>query len=145
MFSKQHLAFTKELLNPLVSDYLSERKELNEFYDFFPDKEGFTNALSAIQMEKYNRTLLAEVLTEQSKRVKNTSTVSNNNIQLLLKENTFTITTGHQLCLFTGPLYFIYKIFSVITLCENLKSEFPENNFLPVYWIACEEYDFAAV
>lgn len=145
MLSKQTLELKKELLNPLVFDYLSERNELNEFYDFFPDKEGFRNAIDAIQLEKYDRTLLVEVLTEQSKRVKNTSSSSNNNIQLLLKENTFTITTGHQLCLFTGPLYFIYKIFSVINLCEKLRTEFPDNNFVPVYWMASEDHDFEEV
>lgn len=145
MLSKQTLELKKELINSLVFDYLSERKELNDFYDFYPDKEGYRNALSAIQLEKYNRTLLVEVLAEQSKRVKNTTIASDKNIQLLLKENTFTITTGHQLCLFTGPLYFIYKIFSVINLCEKLKSEFPENNFVPVYWMASEDHDFEEV
>lgn len=145
MLSKQNLELKKEFLNPLVSDYLSERKELNEFYDFFPDLEGFTNAMSSIQMEKYYRSLLVEVLTEQNKRTNNTSAASGNNIQLLLKENTFTVTTGHQLCLFTGPLYFIYKIFSVINLCEKLKAEYPENNFVPVYWLASEDHDFEEV
>lgn len=145
MLSKQNFPLKKELLNSLVFDYLSGKKKLNDFYDFFPDKEGFGNALSAIQMEKYNRALLVEVLNEQSKRVKNASDPSNKNIQLLLKENTFTITTGHQLCLFTGPLYFIYKIISIINLCEKLKTEFPETNFVPVYWMASEDHDFEEV
>jgi bacillithiol biosynthesis cysteine-adding enzyme BshC len=145
MLSKKDLELKKGFLNPLVFDYLSERKELNEFYDFFPDKEGFRNAIDSIQLEKYGRALLVEILKEQSKRVKNTSALSENNIQLLLKENTFTITTGHQLCLFTGPLYFIYKIFSVINLCEKLGSEFPEQHFVPVYWMASEDHDFEEV
>jgi bacillithiol biosynthesis cysteine-adding enzyme BshC len=145
MLSKQDLAFRKELVNPLVFDYLSEKKELNEFYDFFPDKEGYRNALSAIQMEKYDRALLVKELRLQNQRVNNSATASEKNIELLLEDNTFTITTGHQLCLFTGPLYFIYKIFSVINLCEKLKSEFPEYNFVPVYWMASEDHDFAEV
>ncbi len=145
MLSKRDIEFKKEFFNPLVYDYLSEHKELFGLYDFFPDREGFTNAVSAIQMEKYNRALLVEVLTEQSKRVKNTSSASEKNIRLLSKENTFTVTTGHQLCLFTGPLYFIYKIFSVINLCEKLKQEFPDQNFVPVYWMASEDHDFEEV
>ena len=31
-------------------------------------------------------------------------------ISLLKEENTYTVTTGHQLCLFGGPLYFFIKI-----------------------------------
>ena len=36
--------------------------------------------------------------------------IQKKNIDNLLEKNTFTITTGHQLNLLTGPLYFIYKI-----------------------------------
>lgn len=145
MFSKQNLPLKKELLNSLVFDYLSDKKELNGFYNFFPDKGGFRNAIDAIRTRKYDRSLLTGILREQCKNVKNTSPASEKNIELLLNENTYTITTGHQLCLFTGPLYFIYKIFSVINLSEKLKNEFPENNFVPVYWMASEDHDFEEV
>ena len=63
----------------------------------------------------------------------------------LLEKNTFTITTGHQLNLLTGPLYFIYKIISVINLCENMQKNNPENNFVPVFWMASEDHDFAEI
>lgn len=145
MLSKQNLELKKELLNSLTYDYLSKKKELDEFYYFFPDKTGYKKAIEAVKKVKYNRGILVEVLNEQSKLVKNTSAASVKNIQLILKENTFTVTTGHQLCLFTGPLYFIYKIFSVINLCEKLKSEFPETDFVPVYWMASEDHDFEEV
>jgi bacillithiol biosynthesis cysteine-adding enzyme BshC len=132
-------------MNPLVFDYLSKKTELNAFYNYFPDTAGYRNAIGAIRKIKFNRTLLVDVLAEQSKEVENTSAASEKNIQLLLKENAFTITTGHQLCLFTGPLYFIYKILSVINLCEKLKQEFPEQDFVPVYWMASEDHDFEEV
>ncbi|HBS12012.1 MAG TPA: bacillithiol biosynthesis cysteine-adding enzyme BshC, partial [Flavobacteriaceae bacterium] len=64
------------------------------------------------------------------------------NIQSLLSKNTFTITTGHQLNLFTGPLYFLYKIVSVLNLVEQLKIEFSDHNFVPIYWMASEDHDF---
>ena len=64
------------------------------------------------------------------------------NIELLEKENTFTITTGHQLNLFTGPLYFLYKIISAINLAKELKAKYPKYNFVPVYWMATEDHDF---
>jgi len=67
------------------------------------------------------------------------------NLNLIEDSNTFTITTGHQLCLMTGPLYFIYKILHVIKLAEELKLAFPEQHFIPVYWMASEDHDFEEI
>ena len=64
------------------------------------------------------------------------------NIQLLKLSNTYTITTGHQLNLFTGPLYFLYKIASTINLCKELRQKYPTQNFVPIYWMATEDHDF---
>ena len=145
MLSVKSLALKKEFFNSLIFDYLSRKKELEDLYAFFPDKEGYKKALNAIKKFKYDRSLLVEELSAQAKLVKNTSGATNKNIRSLKDENTFTIVTGHQLCLFTGPLYFIYKIFSAINLCEALKKEFPENDFVPVYWLAGEDHDFEEV
>ncbi|WP_416171478.1 bacillithiol biosynthesis protein BshC [Algoriphagus boritolerans] len=60
-------------------------------------------------------------------------------------KKTFTVTTGHQLNLFTGPLYFIYKIVSTINLAKNLQSAYPEYHFVPVYWMASEDHDFEEI
>src|SRR5690606_21269725 len=67
------------------------------------------------------------------------------NLEALLQENTFSITTGHQLNLFTGPLYFLYKIISAINLASALKEKYSENNFVPVYWMATEDHDFEEI
>jgi bacillithiol biosynthesis cysteine-adding enzyme BshC len=69
----------------------------------------------------------------------------NQNIDSLLNEQTFTITTGHQLNLLTGPIYFIYKILHVIRLAEELKKMHPKNHFVPVYWMASEDHDFEEI
>ena len=67
------------------------------------------------------------------------------NIELLKSEKTYTITTGHQLNLFTGPAYFLYKIASTINLCKQLKETYSEYNFVPVYWMATEDHDFEEI
>lgn len=67
------------------------------------------------------------------------------NIKLLENKDTFTITTGHQLNLFTGPLYFLYKILSTINLSETLAEQFPLQRFVPVYWMATEDHDFEEI
>jgi bacillithiol biosynthesis cysteine-adding enzyme BshC len=90
------------------------------------------------------RTLLTEVLEEKYKGL-SVSDKLKNNLALLQDPNTFTITTGHQLCLLTGPLYFIYKILHVIKLSTDLNAKFPEQHFVPVYWMASEDHDFEEI
>lgn len=66
-------------------------------------------------------------------------------IKKLKNKNTYTVTTGHQLNLFTGPLYFFYKIIDTINICRKLKSKYPENDFIPFYWMASEDHDFKEI
>ena len=51
--------------------------------------------------------------------------ISLSQIKKLAEEKTFTVSTGHQLSLFTGNLYFIYKILQTINLAEQLQKENP--------------------
>ena len=62
-------------------------------------------------------------------------------IALLKEENTYTVTTGHQLCLYGGPLYFFIKIIHTIRLSEVLKEQYPNYNFIPIFWMASEDHD----
>lgn len=67
------------------------------------------------------------------------------NLELLRDTTTFTVTTGHQLSLLTGPLYFIYKIIHVLKLTEKWKAVYPEYNFVPIFWLASEDHDFEEI
>jgi bacillithiol biosynthesis cysteine-adding enzyme BshC len=66
-------------------------------------------------------------------------------LALLADKNTYTVTTGHQLCLATGPLYFVYKIITTILLAKKLKKQFPYCHFIPVFWLASEDHDFSEI
>jgi len=125
--------------------YLNNDPTLNPFKSYNPDLQGFSQLLAS-KKKNTNRKVLAEVFTAQYSRL--VSPVHANvseNIALLLQENTFTVCTGHQLNLFTGPLYFIFKIVTAINLAKELKSNFPDKNFVPVYWMATEDHDFAEI
>ena len=37
------------------------------------------------------------------------------------------------------------EIITTINLSEQLKSEYPEYNFVPIYWMASEDHDFDEV
>jgi len=131
---------------PLIIDYLDEKESLRSFYNRFPKLENFEDQIK--EKKKFftanQRNILVEVLKDQYKDLQ-TSEAVNGHIKLLSKENTFTITTGHQLNLFTGPLYFLYKIVSTINLAKDLQDKYPDQNFVPIYWMATEDHDFAEI
>lgn len=130
----------------LICDYLEEKPSLNQFYNQFPKIENFKLQIDAKQkfVREQTRTTLVKVVNDQYQNIK-TSSLTTKNIVALKLQNTFTITTGHQLNLFTGPLYFLYKIISTINLTTQLKHEYPESNFVPVYWMATEDHDFEEI
>jgi len=130
----------------LMIDYLDEKPELKQLYNRFPKIENFKQQIEEKQQNfsfEIRQILVSELEKQYSKFEVSESTL--NNIKLLNNSNTFTVTTGHQLNLFTGPLYFLYKIVSTINLCKQLKSEYPENNFVPIYWMATEDHDFEEI
>ena len=132
--------------NKVMCDYLDKKEDLSEFYNNFPDVKGFEKQIKS-KWESFSnpsRNVLVKSLQEQYQGVQ-TSKLTLENIELLKKNNTFTVTTGHQLNLFTGPLYFLYKIVSAINLAKKLTKEFPECNFVPVYWMATEDHDFEEI
>lgn len=135
--SKIELAATGKF-SKLFLDYLNRNDNLNPFYNFYPELESFKKAIPYVSQHTYNRKILVETIHDQYKFIKNKP----DGIDLLSEDKTFTVCTGHQLCLFTGPLYFIHKILSTINLAEELKIRFPEYNFVPIFWPASEDHDF---
>ncbi|APY09794.1 bacillithiol biosynthesis cysteine-adding enzyme BshC [Seonamhaeicola sp. S2-3] len=129
----------------LICNYIDGNPDLKPFYNRFPEVDNFQVQIKEKQqsalVSNSNRNVLVKVLKEQYKNL-NTSDLTLQNIEALKSDKTFTITTGHQLNLFTGPLYFLYKIVSTINLTKELKKQYPEFNFVPVYWMATEDHDF---
>ncbi len=129
-----------------ICEYLDENPELQEFYHRFPKLENFQHQIKEKEhsFPDKNRIVLSEALSKQYEKVA-TSDMTLENIALLKKDTTFTITTGHQLNLFTGPLYFLYKIISTINLTKILKEKYPKYDFVPIYWMATEDHDFEEI
>lgn len=127
----------------LICDYLDQKEELKPFYNRFPNLKNFAGQIEekANQFPEANRTVLYDSLKDQYNGI-TTSKKTQDHIIQLKEPITFTVTTGHQLNLFTGPLYFLYKIISTINLTKDLKKEYPKYNFVPVYWMATEDHDF---
>ncbi|MDA9597291.1 bacillithiol biosynthesis cysteine-adding enzyme BshC, partial [Flavobacteriaceae bacterium] len=114
-----HIPFIETgYFSELMSDYLTDKKELQSFHSGIPS---FKNLYKqAVKKKKaYPREIrktLCKSLRQQYSEIE-MGTAVDENLQLLENDNTLTVTTGHQLCLMTGPLYFIYKIVSTLKLC----------------------------
>jgi bacillithiol biosynthesis cysteine-adding enzyme BshC len=130
----------------LIIDYLDQKSTLDEVYNRFPKLENFEAQIleKGNNYNQENRKLLVAELQKQHQNTM-TSEATQNNITALGKSNTFTITTGHQLNLFSGPMYFLYKIISTINLARELKAKYPNSNFVPIYWMATEDHDFEEI
>jgi len=130
-----------QILPTLIHDYISGNEKLKSFYGNHPTVAGFKKQIETKQFSADNRKVLVEVLQQQYQNL-NATEKTRQNIQLLLNENTFTVTTAHQTNVFTGPLYYIYKILHAVKLADELKREFSSRHFVPVYWMGCEDHDF---
>lgn len=130
----------------LINDYLDKKNILESLYNRFPNLESFEEQIAEkkTNYDSKNRVILVSVLQQQYSKIA-VSDLTKQNIESLSSENTFTITTGHQLNLFTGPLYFLYKIISTINLTQELKAKYPNYNFVPIYWMATEDHDFEEI
>jgi len=129
--------------NPFFLDFVNQKEPLKKFYYRYPFKENFKEQITEKQkaFSPNTRQILVKALNKQYQNLTLAEPASNN-INLLSKQQTFTITTGHQLNIFTGPLYFIYKIVTVINTCKQLKIQYPDYNFVPIYWMASEDHDY---
>src|ERR1044072_3407565 len=124
----------------IIIDYLNQSPAIKPFYTHPVTSEGMAAAIQDRQLAQPNRALLGKELQEQYKGIETSAQVQQN-IQQLLQPNTFTITTAHQPAIFTGHLYFIYKIVHVIKLADRLKKEYPDKHFVPVFWMVSEDAD----
>ena len=124
----------------IILDYIDQVKELRPFFLHSPDIEGFKHAIEKRRNFKTDREALMHVLTEQYHQIKTHDRVKNN-LDLLAQPETFTICTAHQPNIFTGHLYFIYKIIHVIKLADTLNREFTGNHFIPVFYMGSEDAD----
>ncbi len=124
----------------LVTDYLDQRPEISPFYEHPVDETGFLAALEARKRFATPRKVLQQVLRQQYKDLPDNETALQQ-IDRLESENTFTVITAHQPNLFTGPLYFLYKIIHAIRMADDFNKKWPQHHFIPVYYMGSEDAD----
>ncbi|MBV9988432.1 MAG: bacillithiol biosynthesis cysteine-adding enzyme BshC [Chitinophagaceae bacterium] len=124
----------------IVTDYLSDAGTLRPFYMHRPGPEGVRNAIAARKEFPQQRQVLVNAIREQYEGI-SISQKLEQAVAALADDHTFTVTTAHQPNIFTGPLYFIYKILHTIKLADELNNQFPGKRFVPVYYMGSEDAD----
>ncbi len=140
-FSATYIPYQQtQSFGSIALDYISGASSLKPFYQQPPTIEGIRQTMIKKAAQFAGRELLVNELKLRYQSLAPHDAV-NNNIELLLKANCFTVCTAHQPNIFTGHLYFIYKILHSIKLCHELKKSFAENHFVPVYFMGSEDAD----
>jgi bacillithiol biosynthesis cysteine-adding enzyme BshC len=124
--------------------YINETPALRPFYKYPVELDSFPAVIADKKKDRIDRKTLVEVLKRQHQKF-SPSQATAANIEKLAQENTFTLVTAHQPSLFTGPLYYIFKIVSAIALAKKLNGAFPAFQFVPVFITSGEDHDFAEV
>lgn len=137
-----------DILSTFVKSFIFNEKTT----EFLQIKNDFSKVKEQIELRKgfnqIQRNVLADEMEKQysflTEKEKTDSAVWNN-IQLLREQNSYTLTTGQQIHIFLGPMYVPHKIMSTVSNCLKLKEEYPEFNFIPIFWMATEDHDFEEI
>jgi len=132
------------LFNNLIQDFLND--EVNQLISNTNSLEGYSQQISTKKehFSSAKRSGLVDALRQQYKNIDISSSVKAN-INALEQDNTYTITTGHQLSIFAGPLYLIYKICEVIKTARQVAQDNKGITVVPVFWMASEDHDFEEI
>lgn len=131
-------------LNSIRQDYLSGHASLRTFYQYGIQDIDFSQIIADKSKEHIDRQLLQKVITDQYEGF-TLSEQSQQHLQWLGQDNCFTLTTGHQLVLYGGPLFTTYKVLSIAKLAQQLNREHAEHRFVPIFWIHTEDHDYEEV
>lgn len=146
--SIQNIKFSEtQYFSKLILDYINGEETIAEFYGLKKSIDSFEQNIQYKKQENLDRKLLTNVIQQQYQSIPEDKIKPNvlTHIELLNLENTFCVVTAHQLNIFGGPLYYIYKIAQTISTCKQLKQKYPNYNFVPVYWLGSEDHDFEEI
>ncbi len=147
-FTKSNMPFAEtNAFDKLLIDYINDTPLLSKFYSFEDSVQGVRERILTYKNARLNRKNLVKSIIDQYNisGIKYPDQNVVDNISLLESETTFTITTGHQLNIFSGPLYVYYKLITAINLAQSFKKLIPEYRFVPVYWMATEDHDMEEI
>jgi bacillithiol biosynthesis cysteine-adding enzyme BshC len=132
--------------NKLYYDYIFNFEKLKDFYTYdYRLNDSYINRISYIKnfYEHKFREIISSSLLEYNKSI-NCSDKTIENINLLKNEDTFVVIAGQQPAIFTGAIFSIYKIITVLNLADYLKKSL-NLNIIPLFWNASDDNDLPEI
>lgn len=124
----------------LFIDYIADNKFIKSR---FPNNDSLYNRtgfLSDIASQYPFREKLKGII-DSSMSCLELSGNQKTNLDSILKSNTLTVCTGQQVGYLGGPLYTLIKIFSCISMAEELGNKHSDLNFIPIFWLEDNDHD----
>ena len=140
----KYIDFQHTGISTLIKDYLQQKEELKDFYSLFASKENYLIQAGKKLKNYVHREILVKTLRQQHEEFELTEK-QQQHLDNLALHNSVTVTTGHQLNIMTGPLYFIYKILHTVKICDEMNKDQNKIKFIPVFWMATEDHDFEEI
>lgn len=123
--------------NLLASDYV--KGKLRDFFTYQPFAP-LNDRIEHLRTRTYPRNELVSLLTETNKHWgADESTLQQ--IERLKYDDAVVVVGGQQAGLFTGPLYTVHKIISIIKFAKQQEEKL-NVPVIPLFWIAGEDHDY---
>jgi bacillithiol biosynthesis cysteine-adding enzyme BshC len=126
-----------------VEHIANQNTDYEHFVGGYINKENLLNKIQ--NRPSIDRNILVQHFKQEYQSMLALNDVNEGLIDSLSNKNTFTLTTGHQICFLSGPMYLPIKIFQTINLAKKFKALTPEFNFVPIYWMATEDHDYEEI
>jgi bacillithiol biosynthesis cysteine-adding enzyme BshC len=142
----ESLGYHKGVYSLLMQQLLQNDPSLKPYHEGLVSTPAATQAASkrAASFDQSKRNTLVEVLHKQYEHL-DPGAKTRAQIDALSAPNAVSITTGHQLNVFTGPLYFWYKILDVINMAACIHDADDKHQYVPIFWMASEDHDFEEI
>ncbi|OEH84701.1 bacillithiol biosynthesis cysteine-adding enzyme BshC [Desulfuribacillus stibiiarsenatis] len=141
------ILLTHTQVPPFIKEYKKFSKQFFSLYDYscVDERSVLERTANIREMQSkhpllVDRGALSETIRSYIQRLSESIEMKQNENLQLISQGAFTVVTGQQAGLFTGPLLTINKIISVLKACDTYSVRL-EQPIVPIFWIAGEDHD----
>lgn len=129
--------------NSFIHKYLNNNKHTLSFYDYNLSASSQKARYDELMKKSYQREKLVNALISYNKK-HNPSQKTLEQIERLKAPESVVVVGGQQAGLFTGPIYTVNKILSILVEAKSVEESLAKP-VIPIFWIAGEDHDIDEV